>query len=124
MRRLKTTEVASVRASILEKQNGRCWLCGEAPDTPVLDHCHADGFIRGVLCRGCNSLLGVIENNRKRYGLGNIIKLARFLSSVTNYLRTARYELLHPTFKTEEEKRDARNRKARTRRAAAKGGDS
>lgn len=117
MERLKTTQVAAYRALLLDKQGGKCVLCGERPEVPVLDHCHSEGHIRGTLCRGCNSLLGVIENNRKRYGLANITKLARFLSSVPQYLMHARHPVLHPTHKTEDEKRELRNKRARAARA-------
>lgn len=31
--------------------------------TGCLDHCHSTGKIRGVLCRICNSFLGVIKDD-------------------------------------------------------------
>lgn len=34
-----------------------CGICDTAEDL-CLDHCHATGVIRGVLCRGCNRSLG------------------------------------------------------------------
>lgn len=118
MERLKASQVAAVRARILAAQQGKCALCGTAcaPEKAVLDHCHSSGVIRGVLHRGCNSLLGKIENNHRRYGVAN---LAAFLSGVVPYLHSShlKYNLLHPTYKTEDEKRLARNAAARKRRA-------
>ena len=120
MERIKASQVPAVRARLLAEQKGKCALCGTAlsSDKAVLDHCHSSGYIRGVLHRGCNSLLGKIENNHRRYGVSN---LAAFLSGVVPYLHSShlKYNLLHPTFKTDEEKRLARNAAARKRRANA-----
>ena len=53
-------------AQILEDQGYKCKLCGlpQAEESRALsvDHCHATGKIRGVICRRCNSMLGWIEN--------------------------------------------------------------
>lgn len=71
----------------LSKQGGKCKLCGT--DKPYgslavirgyfparlskewwshwqLDHNHATGRIRGMLCRSCNTRVGVIESGRYR----------------------------------------------------------
>lgn len=90
------------------------------PDEAVLDHDHGTGAVRAVLHRGCNALLGKVENNHKRYGIKN---LPAFLNGANAYLQrhlTNRTGLLHPTHKTEDEKRAKRNTKARATRAAAK----
>lgn len=120
MEKLKASQVSAVRARILAAQSNKCALCGLpcTPDKAVLDHCHSSGAIRGVLHRGCNSLLGKIENNHRRYGVTN---LAPFLAGVVPYLHSShlKYNLLHPSHKTEEEKRLARNAAARKRRANA-----
>lgn len=76
--------------------------------------------MRGVLHRGCNSLWGTLENNAPRYGVRD---LAVFANGVGQYLRahmvnTTGY--LHPTYRTEEEKRVRRNAKARATRAKKK----
>lgn len=122
MRKIKASEISSVREQMLANQGGRCALCklplpaGQA----VLDHDHATGVVRGVLHRGCNSLLGKVENNYRRYGVRS---LDAFLAGTASYLGvhvTDRTGLLHPTHKTEEEKRVARNTKARKARAAKK----
>jgi len=45
--------------AIEEAHHGRCAICNEAfSDTPRVDHDHATGAIRGLLCTRCNTLLG------------------------------------------------------------------
>lgn len=120
--RLKTTEVALHRTRLLAMQGGRCALCNLPcdPTNAVLDHDHGTGAIRSALHRGCNSLLGVLENNHKRYGVHNV---AAFLNGAAAYMQRHTVNLtglLHPTFRTEDEKRDRRNATARKRRTAIK----
>lgn len=105
-------------------QRGLCDLCGlpGVAKDPVLDHCHTTGAVRGTLHRSCNALLGKVENNHARFGMskGN---LPAFLHGAAKYLQkhsTNITGLIHPTHKTEDEKRIARNKKAVQRRAAAK----
>lgn len=122
MRRLKYTEVQDVRATLLSRQGGRCALCGLpcCKEDAVLDHDHRTGAIRGALHRGCNALLGKVENNAPRYGVRDI---AAFASGIAGYLRTHMVNitgLIHPTHKTEEEKRLLRNKRARLTRAKKK----
>jgi hypothetical protein len=124
MERLTYSAVATVRADMLAQQGGRCALCLQRIKlgADVLDHDHATGAVRGVLHRGCNSLLGKIENNHKRYGIED---LSSFLMGTPSYLlrhRENRTGLLHPTHKTPEEKRLRANAKARATRAARKAG--
>ena len=76
--------------------------------------------MRGALHRGCNALLGKLENNAARYGVRDI---GLFTNGVANYLRIHAVNvtgLLHPSYKTEEEKRERRNAKARAARAKRK----
>jgi hypothetical protein len=125
MIKLKNAQVAPVRMQMRAQQKCLCALCKMplAADQAVLDHCHRHGALRGALHRSCNALLGVLENNRARYGLGDDTQFYAFLNNAAEYL--ARHEFpqtkfLHPTFLTEDEKRLKRNAKARTKRAAAK----
>lgn len=120
--RLTSTQVKPTRLALLTKQSGRCQLCGLpcSADEAVLDHNHNTGAVRGVLHRGCNSLLGKLENNAARYGVRDI---GIFANGVANYLRmhiTNITGYLHPTHKTVDEKRVLRNKRARTRRALIK----
>jgi hypothetical protein len=47
------------RSDILVSQDGLCAICYERPALTV-DHDHATGRVRGMLCKGCNTAIGVI----------------------------------------------------------------
>ncbi len=121
MQKLTYSQVAPVRANLLAVQKGVCALCHTVPNAPALDHCHTNGWVRGVLCSGCNAMLGKLENNRARFGLNDERKFIMFMQNVVPYLshhRNGPTNTLHPTYKTLDEKREARNAKARKTRAA------
>lgn len=123
MHKLKTTEVSRFREQQLAKQDGVCAICLNPikPGDDVLDHCHTTGEVRGVLHRGCNSMLGKIENHMRIARLTGVADLSRFLSRVPQYIfKKEHLGVLYPTHKTDEEKRLRRNKLARKRRAAAK----
>lgn len=124
MTRIKTTEVATVRGRLLAEQAGRCALCQLAcsPQSAVLDHNHSTGAVRASLHRGCNALLGKVENNAARYGVPSVAAFGAGLGSYLQRHTINQTGLLHPTYKTEDEKRVARNAKARKARAAKKDG--
>jgi hypothetical protein len=48
--------------AMLLEQGGVCAICG-TPPAPVLciDHCHDSLAVRGLLCRRCNTALGVFK---------------------------------------------------------------
>lgn len=122
MTRIKTAQVGTVREQLRVQQGERCALC-KLPctaDKAVLDHDHTTGAIRATLHRGCNALLGKVENNAARYGVHN---LGAFCAGVAGYLSTHTTNmtgLFHPTHKSADEKRVARNAKARKLRASIK----
>lgn len=122
MQKLTAAQVAGHRVRMLANQDNNCALCCTyvAPNDAVLDHDHTTGHIRAVLHRGCNSMLGVIENNRPRYMLKGA-RLFHMLSRVEAYL-TADFTTnpLHPTHRTTEEKRLLTNLRARKARARKK----
>jgi len=68
----------AIRHIILEfVQSGLCAICGIEDTNWCLDHDHRTGKVRGVLCTGCNILLGQIEN---RGYTGKHIKFRLYLS--------------------------------------------
>jgi hypothetical protein len=46
--------------SLLERQNNKCALCDRNPE--VVDHCHKQGIVRGLLCNACNIKIKIIES--------------------------------------------------------------
>lgn len=120
MQRLKVSEIAIIRGRLSTAQGGRCALCQLPLSRPCLDHDHSTGAVRGVLHSGCNALLGKVENNAARYGVTNI---AAFGAGVGSYLQRHTTNLtgfLHPSHKTDDEKRLLKNTRARKARATKK----
>lgn len=59
----------SDRDAILSEQGGVCAICdhslskfGSRGTDACLDHCHATGRVRGVLCNHCNKMLGMARD--------------------------------------------------------------
>lgn len=53
-------------AQLYEFQGGKCALCRRATGASrklSVDHCHASGDVRGLLCRPCNTMLGHARDN-------------------------------------------------------------
>jgi hypothetical protein len=78
--------------AIHDFQGGLCYGCRQAE--PVkgrrlsVDHDHATGLIRGLLCSRCNPIVGKLENAYKRYGLGKQTSLTvgLFATRIAEYL--------------------------------------
>jgi hypothetical protein len=70
--------VDEVRA-VIAASGGRCGACGLllTPVRMCVDHCHVTGRIRGVLCRFCNALEGMLTKKKER------------VAQVFDYLRRA-----------------------------------
>jgi hypothetical protein len=121
-RKLKGAELKAFRLELLAKQGSKCAICNEfcPEDKAVLDHCHKGGQVRAVLHRGCNALLGKVENNAPRYGV-KLERLISFLAGASAYIDTHRENatgLIHPSHRTPEEK--AARRKAKAKRERTK----
>ena len=126
MRRLKPKDVPGIKAILKKKQGNKCLLCrrsfDDIPDKDVvLDHDHRTGCVRGVLCRNCNGMEGKIWNraNRAKQGM-TVIEWTTRLVKYWELYCIDQTGLLHPTHKTEAEKKAAVATKARLRRAQAK----
>ena len=103
--KLKYNEIKSYREQQLSLQDNRCFLCGDVVvDDAVLDHCHKTGLLRKVLHRGCNSLLGKIENNMPRSKM-TLDRLEVFAGRLIEYIKTQHTDISHPTYKTQEERK-------------------
>ena len=120
--RIKIKDIPLFRNKIAQEQGGKCWLCDIdlSKVTPCLDHDHRSGRIRGVLCGNCNGIEGKIANlanrakrDKTRYDFVN--RVLRYW----NFFSACQREEIHPSHKTEDEKRLRRNKKARERRKKA-----
>ena len=58
---------------MLDEQDHRCAICKvdfevgskarTGPNKPVVDHCHDQGHVRGILCHACNKLIGLANDS-------------------------------------------------------------
>lgn len=60
-------------------QNGKCRICNESRPQKgknglVVDHCHAKGHVRGLLCPQCNQGLGKFKDN-----IDNLLRAIEYL---------------------------------------------
>lgn len=120
MKRLKVSEIPAWREKRIKDNGGRCALCVAPIKNPCADHDHRTGVMRDAICRSCNSGLGQLERAQARFGIPN---MAAFLAGAARYMQkheTPQHEELHPTYRTEDERRIERNAKARKARAAGR----
>jgi hypothetical protein len=104
--KLKQSEIRIWRIRQLGIQDYTCALCGDDcdPEEAVLDHDHKTGLLRQVLHRGCNSMLGKIENAMPRSRV-SVERLEAIAGRLIEYIKTQHTEVLHPTYKTKEERK-------------------
>lgn len=116
------------------KQGNRCAICGVSftdaklekgklvpKFKPAQDHDHKTGALRGVLCLACNRAEGQIKN--KATAAKKDKTELEWLRCLVDYLtkhETPQTPYLYPSHKTDDEKRLARNKKARLKRAHIK----
>lgn len=63
----------------LEAQNHQCGICKcHINGNSALDHNHATGDPRGLLCRDCNLLLGKVENGGSAFLLNAVSYLQQW----------------------------------------------
>ena len=116
MTKLKTKEIKEWRNKLLKLQKGKCKLCGLEllEEEAVLDHDHVTGHIRAALHSGCNRAEGKAINWIYRTKSNDPVAFAKALAKLwdKDYSKLP----LHPTHKTDDEKRIAKNLKAKNRR--------
>lgn len=53
--------------ALLESQGGRCAICGRKQNVGgrrfAIDHSHATGVVRGILCSNCNTGIGMFDDD-------------------------------------------------------------
>lgn len=127
-RKLARSQMNAWKARHLKMvQGGLCPLCGKPidltiPKEGVIDHDHDSGEIRGVLHRSCNAAEGKVANAVGAWGAKSMryADIVPYLENMVAYLKSARTGLIYPMHKTVDEKREARNKVIRERKAAAK----
>ena len=107
--KIKQSDVAGLRATMLSSQSYRCALCGHSldPANAALDHDHKSGRVRAVVHSDCNILLGKIENFIGRYGKRMVTsgRLYGFLRGASEYMGLDwSHNPLHYKHKTDEDK--------------------
>jgi Autographiviridae endonuclease VII len=70
------------RDQLFRGQGSRCGCCGSLDGGPAygwaVDHCHATGKVRGVVCSSCNTMLGFAKDSAERLQAGiNYLNKAR-----------------------------------------------
>ncbi len=65
--------------ALLLRAGGKCEACQEPLRIESIDHDHATGTVRGVLCTGCNAALGRLEGCPQRLlGLASYLERAGY----------------------------------------------
>lgn len=118
MKRLTASMLKPKRTQMAKEQQGLCPITKRPlGDDIVLDHCHSTGMIRAVLPRWINAVLGKVENWSNRAGKGiDGLELLRGIADYIEFHRKYPTGILHPTHRTEREKMDLRNKRARNAR--------
>ena len=97
-----TKDVQKVREKLYEEQEGVDPITGLIipANQKVLDHCHDSQFVRAVLHRQTNAVLGKIENLEMRYlSWWFDGTLSEFLRGCADYLdKQHEQKYLHPAF--------------------------
>jgi hypothetical protein len=51
-------------AKLVKNQGDKCAICGTKPEAYLaIDHCHETNRVRGLLCRKCNSAIGLFDDD-------------------------------------------------------------
>ena len=120
--KLKGKDIKPTRTRLLEQQSFKCALCmlDCSEDQAVLDHNHQGGHVRAVLHRGCNATEGKIMNSMRRYGIKDPLQFLESMIKYQQHHAMNQTGLIHPTFKTPEEKIAATKKRVKRKRKAFK----
>ena len=123
MIKIKKKEIPVIRQRIAQEQGNKCALCDISLHGVVscLDHNHKTGRIRAVLCLNCNGIEGKIFNLARRAKRQS--DEPTFVSNVLKYWeywKVNESSVVHPNHKTQDEKRIAKNKKAKKKRSKNK----
>lgn len=103
MKKLKPKDIPLIRSKILKKQKNKCAICGRKNQAWCLDHDHETGRIRGVLCRGCNSVEGKFRKAFVRYGLKKAkLNKVLWLQGLEGYYNLPQKNYIHPKHKSKQ----------------------
>jgi len=114
--RAKPKDIKTLREQYWRENSGMCPICQHPIDLKdaVLDHRHSDGYIRNTIHRFCNTFISHIENNQKRNKI-TPSQLTNILRNFESYVQSHK-PILHPTHRTEEEKKERAKKRAKARR--------
>lgn len=128
-RRIKTSELSSIKRELIKKQKGLCPICGKSllgvvPRNVVVDHDHKTGIIRGALHRGCNGVEGKVMKFLNTWGkckdLSGCVKTLERLIQYWKLHRLPQTNWIYPAYKTESEKKDLVNKRRRLKAKRAR----
>lgn len=69
---------------LLDEYNHKCGVC-LSPNKLCVDHDHANGRVRGILCSDCNMALGLLKDNPTSIlKLYQYLRISRYLTSYAN----------------------------------------
>lgn len=122
MKRLTYKQIPEYREAQLDRQEGVDPITMRPVDNPCLDHDHVTGHVRQVLDRDTNAFEGKVFNAWRRYLRYKGVPLARAIIGLLDYYGLNYSDNpLHPSWRTEDDKRILRNKRAKRRRRAKKG---
>jgi hypothetical protein len=120
--KLKSKEISAYREQQLQKQNGLDPITLIKITAPALDHDHSQGNVRMVLQREVNAFEGKIFNAWRRYLKHLGIPIITALEGLCWYYeQDFTNNPIHPTHRSQDEKRERRNKLAKRARDKKKG---
>ena len=96
---MKHKDIRPLRKRLWEEQNHICPVCLKEMlfEESALDHDHKTTLVRGVLCKRCNSLEGMLRSKWKRSGIFKRVDFTEMLGNLYNYLMQDQHPYIHPS---------------------------